>query len=923
MSETKPLREQPKAPPSTDFGSRLSRVVPSKLSAPRTNLRSVERAVVSSMLDTAGNARLVLFRAPSGFGKTTAMRQLYDLLERSGRAVAWLNLDHLDDDYRRLLVHVVAAFDQVLAPAESSDPGAERHGGIDPDQQAFELVDRIERSGNPFTVFIDDYEAIGNRAIDELIRLVLDRLPDQGQLVIGTRKMPELQVGRLRAQGELVEIDQLQLRFTLQETDALLRAQEGLMLTVNDVARLHGVTEGWPAAIWLARLALADRPRPSTFIDSFSGTDTAVAEYLTEEVLSQLPVDVQQFLLQTSVLGELTPELCDAVRQRHDSAQLLAQLEKSNGCVQLIDPERRLFRYHGLFASFLRAQLDRLGGSELPELNRRASEWFRKAGRPIPAIDHALTGGFTNAALRLLAEHSNSLLFDGRFHFLARSLERVPEGALDSTPALRITQVWALTFTHNSAEALRRLDALESADRLGQPALPVEMRQELDALRPYILAILDRHEEGCWLGEEALKLDWSRESFAYNLLATIVATWRVAASRYAEAIELLSDVQVQKTGGRTSFPVVYAMCIEGLVEMLQGRTREAIAQFRVAFGNAAATYGSRSMGKSIVAIFLAEALYEVDELQEAEQILALYLPIVREYGLPDQLILAHIIQARIAFDRGDVDHAFRRLSELELIGRQDRLPRTTAMAQLERARLALLRDDTAEAQIHLRRAEQPDTWKGLRGFIMPSNDVETLELARYRLAARGVGREEALAAIRVDIRTAQTQHRNRRALKLRILLACILQGAGYRRQAHRTMQEAVEAARPEGLLRAFVDEGNPVMDLIREIRVAQASNDGDTDAAAQFMDRILARGGISVDLEPEGKQGLDASITLTTREVKVLESVAMGKSNMAIAESMFVSETTVRAHLRKVNVKLGASNRTQAVALARRLGLIR
>lgn len=918
--------------------SGASRVVQGKLLVPRLDARSIHREAIDEIGAQARHARLVLFRAPSGFGKTTAMRQYFDMAQSQGRAVAWLTLDALDDDFRRLLVHLVAAFDRVLPADEPGSaalsPTADEAAAPDADRLAFDLVDRIEHAPAPFTVFVDDFEATRTHAVDELVRLILDRLPPHGQLAIASRRMPAVQVGRLRAQGELVEVEQPHLRFTRDETAQFLLGQAGLVLSDNDVARLYGATEGWPAALWLARTALSRRASPEAFIRTFSGSDTAVAEYLAEEVLSQMPADDQQFLLRTSVLCELTPELCDAVCQRSDSAEVLRRLEQSSSGAALIDSERRLYRYHGMFTSFLRAQLDHLAHAEVHELHRRASDWFRSVGRPVPAIEHALAGGDLDTALALLDEHVNSFLFDGRFRLLARWLGSLPESALHDRPHLRIAHIWALTFTPNAPQALRRLDALETQTAQGAQggsALSSQMRQELEALRPYILGVLDRHEEGMWLAEEALKLRWRPESFAFNLLATVAATWRVAAARYGEALELLGRVPAGESTARAPFATLYATCVEGRVDLLQGRVREAIAQFRVAFSEIAASYGSRSVGKSIAAVFLAEALYEVDELQEAEQILALYVPIVREFAMPDLLIVAHVIQARVAFDRGDVDHAFRRLTELEYIGRHEQLPRALATAQLERVRLALLRDDIAEAQAHLQRAQAPEAWTGLRGLIMPANDVETVEMARWRLAARGVDPVDALAALRTEMRAAQSRSRNRRAFKQKILLACVLQTNGHPRQALRTMQEALQWACPQGLVRAFVDEGRPVIDLVREVRLGHAAAAGGSEsdrALLAFIDRILRRSGVSIEAPAANSAAgppaaADLGVSLSERELRVLESVARGLPNAAIADAMFVAETTVRAHLRKINVKLGASNRTQAVAEARRLGLLR
>jgi len=893
-----------------------------KLIAPSPPARSIARRDIADFVARSDDARLVLFRAPAGFGKTTAMRQYLDDRDALGAATAWLTLDELDEDYRRFLLHLNAAVEQVLRSPQGASPGGQAFVPVaaDVDQLAVDLIDQIAYCEHPFTLFIDEFEAVRNRAIDELLRLILNRLPSQGQLAIASRRTPNLQLGRLRARGQLIEVDQWHLRFSRDETDVFLRTQRGLALSDDSVTKLHGDTEGWPAALWLASTALANRQHPESFIATFSGSNEAVAEYLAEDVLSQQAADVQSFLRETSILSELSKPLCDALCDREDSEVLLEWLEHSNVCIIRLDSEQRLYRYHGLLASFLRNQLHRLQPQDVPDLHLKAAKWYEWQGRPIPAIEHALGAQETGYALSLLASNADSLLFQGRFRTLSRWLDALPQGALQPWPRLQMAHIWALTFTGRGVEALHLLEALDD-DGISTP-----LAYEIAVLRPFILGTLDRVQESFWMAEEALLKNSARDSFSYSVLTTTLATWYVAHNRYADAIALLKDAAASEHDGNgKAFPTVYAICIEGIVDLVQRRVRQAIAHFRVALSEAAATYGSRSIGKSIAAIFLAESLYDIDELEEAEQLLALYLPIAREYAVPDQVMISHVIQARIAYDHGDIDHAFRCLSELEYFGRRGNLPRVLAAAQLERARFAMLREDLSEAQSHYQRACSSEGWSGLRGMILPANDVETVDLCRFRLAIRGIGKDHILQTLKEQIEVAQAGGRQRRALKLSILYAKALHADGQRRLALRKVQDALQIACAEGLVRSFLDEGAPVIELLREFRLAkQASAEGHRDdELIRFVERILRRAGQAIEEVSTQDAEINASTTLSSREQQILESVALGLSNVAIGKNLFVTETTVRAHLRKINVKLNAGNRTQAVSIARRLGLIR
>jgi LuxR family maltose regulon positive regulatory protein len=907
--------------PVADTRSRAdTRVLRAKLLAPSTRPGSVLRDEITELVTRSANAKLILFRAPAGFGKTTAMRQYMDHLGRHGVTTAWLTLDPLDDDFRRFLIHLIAAFNQIFTPspviATVNDVTGESPSV---DQLAFDLMDRLADCDHAGTLFIDDMETVGNRSIVEFIRLIINRLPAHGQVVLASRETPNLPLGRLRAEGQLVEVDQFRLRFSAAETTSYLRTQRRLTLTDSDLSKLHQDTEGWPAALSLAATALENRPSPAYFIATFSGSNAAVAEYLAEDVLAQQLPEVRSFLLRTSILGELSKSLCDAVCGRTDSEKVLELLERSNVFVTVLDSERRLLRYHSLFADFLRSQLDLFFPKSIPELHLTAAHWFEAEGRPIPAIEHALRAVDIRYALEMLSANASELLFQGRFRLLARWLSALPSETLRAAPLLRMAQVWALTFTRHAGDALRLLETLEN-DR--SSTLDEGILSQMEVLRPFILGILDRYEEAFWLAEETLLKESPRDNFSNSILHTTLASFRIASNRYSDAVALFNRPVPASPPGSPTFPTMYALCMEGLVELIQGRVHHAIAHFRVTLSEAGASFGSRSVGKSIAAIYLAEALYEIDELKEAEELLALYLPIAREYALPDQLIISHIVQARISNDRGDADHAFLRLSELEYLGRHSNLPRLLAAAQLERARIAMLSGSFADAQNHCERAENPDAWSSLRGMIMPANDVETKELARFRLRLHSGDNGRLAEELKVACAVAHGQSRIRRFIKLGILLAKALQASGQARPAMRKLREVLQLAAPEGLMRTFIDEGAPIIDLLSEYRSSRgAAERSQGDEADRFVDLILARAGRSLDVgSREAPSGDSAALTL--RELQILESVALGMSNKAIAKRLFVTETTVRSHLRKINVKLGVGNRTQAVNVARRAGVL-
>lgn len=897
--------------PSVEIEARFQRTKLIALALPEGSL---SRPRVEEAIRNSDNARLILFRAPAGFGKTTAMLQYLAYLRINRIATAWLNMDSMDDDFHRFLIHLIAAFDSVLSPAtvEEATSKTNESRPLKPEDLVHDLISRIADSGKKFTLFLDEFESVSNRAIDDLIRLILNRMPAGTQLAIASRNTPDFELEQLSALGHLVLIDQSHLRFSRDEAGEYLRLINGHSLNGRIISRIHDATEGWPAALWLAATAIGDHAPPDSFITRFTSSNLSVVEYLTEEFLYRQEDDVREFLLKSSILSALNASLCDAVCDRQDSLQMLKRLERSNICMTQIDRQRSVYRYHGLFAQFLRTQVQRRYSDLLSDLHLRAARWYQAEGQWTRAIDHALASGDSEYSLLLLESHNQQFLFQGRYSLLARWLDTLPAEALRKKPLLRITHIWALTFTGRSTQGLRMLKAFE-AEGVNSPNAQ-DVQNELRFMRPFILMILDRHAEGYAQASELALTMSAPASFSFNIMITALANWNIAANKYQDATELI-NLTLECASAKERYVNTYPTRLEGYIKLVQGRVVQAIADFRVALSGSSISSGSRS-----ISIYLAESLYEVDELQEAEHLLALYLPIAQDYSAPDRIIIGHLLQARISFSRGDADRSFWHLSELEYLGLRRGLPRIVAAAHLEWAHIALLRDDVSQAKVHFDRASEPAAWSGQGGLVMPANDVENLSLCKYRLAVHGVGRKSSLALLKKDIASSVRSKRMRRALKLKLLLSKLLQHSGQHSQSLSILHDCLVTAAPQRMVRTFLDEGAPILDLLREYRLSgKASSES---VATAFVDEILLKGNSILKPSSRDEKSIDTTVSLTERELQILKLISTGSSNAAIAEILFVAKTTVRTHLYRVYSKLGTSNRIQAIDIGRRLGLI-
>ena len=424
--------------------------------------------------------RLVLVAAPAGFGKTTVLTQWLTAPDPktagSTRRVAWLSLDQDDSDLPRFLTHVIAAF-QTTNP----DLGVEALALMDTDRIQTDavlvsLVNDLDTVAEPTVLALDDYHVIDSPVVHDAVAFLLDNLPGQVTVAIATRADPPLPLSRLRARDELVELRASDLRFTDEEAEQFLNEVMGLELERGHVTALEARTEGWAAGLQLAALSARGRAEVGdvdAFVDAFTGSHRFILDYLLEEVLRSQPDDVRAFLLDTSVLSELSAALCDAVTGRSDGQTMLKELERSNLFLVPLDDQRQWFRYHHLFADALRAQLNASDPERLMHLHQAAARWYTGQGRLTDAIAHALAAPDPEHAADLLELALAELRRRRENRALRDWLVSLPEDVVRRRPLLAACVGWTRLTLGDLDGVEVWLDAAEAGLAAAPPsALP-------------------------------------------------------------------------------------------------------------------------------------------------------------------------------------------------------------------------------------------------------------------------------------------------------------------------------------------------------------------------------------------------------------------------------------------------------------------
>lgn len=877
------------------------RIAKAKVLPPRKAVNILHRTALKQREDELDSVRMVIVEAPAGFGKTTAMMQLVEADRRMGNTVIWLTLDDNDNDVSRFLRVFSLAINS--AKPESTPPGRDGSGNA---ELANWIIDSIEDAEQPASIYFDNFEVLRNPVVIGLIIRGTNSLPPGSRSILGTRKQTELDLAKLRAKGELIEFTADNLRFSAKETQEYLREHRRLELSDSQIKRLHESTEGWAAALWLASMALKDKSDPDAFISQFSGSNAAVASYLAEDVLAGLPEDLRDFLMDISVLNEINEHLCIAVSGRQDSLNLLQELHRQNLFVQLVDEQQQQYSFHALFHDFLGNQLQKFGSERYRQLNKQAAKAYLKLNRPIPAIRHCIRSGEVDQAVALLNQNITSLLNDGRLRLLLRFLEELPKQVVQNQPELQLVRAWCIAFIKGPQESLTLL--LELENKINNE----ETHATMQVLKAMLLGMMDRADEAHELGLYIFSQLTNEFYFANTMLAQTLTQTSIIMGEHNAARRFAGSSRGSISGGAGTFGAVLAESAEGLLDLMKGHLQQSISRLRHAMDSFASSSKEDSRGITIAALHLAEALYEAGNVDEAAKLLQSYSPLIQDIGPADALISAHVTYARILWPKDPIK-ANELLLELEDRGHALRLPRVIASARLQRANFFINNGNYDGANEELQLAESDYEWPNLHSRWYVANDTLTPEICRLRWQLRRGKANQTIAPLREAIKQADRTQHARRALKLRLLLAEALHEDGQRNLSRRTLGKAIQTIDQEGFISTLVEEGPILMGLVQELPTQQS------DAVSHTLSESLRQ-----RTQPTEKTSTTMPFdALTPKEMQVLTLLAEGLSNIAMSERLFVSESTVRTHLRSINLKLDAGNRTEAVMIARRAGLIK
>ncbi|HWM15766.1 MAG TPA: LuxR C-terminal-related transcriptional regulator [Microbacterium sp.] len=871
-----------------------------KLHVPTRRPASVPRPRLIDRLSRP--ARLILVAAPAGFGKTSMLTEW--LASRDDSRVAWLSLDERDNDASLFWTYVLTAFDRVepgvgaaaLDLLTSTPPSIEAVVAT--------LVNDLDSHPIEIVLVLDDFHVIENAAIHAGVAFLVDSIPSHVHLVIASRADPPFPLARLRARGELVEIRAADLRFTQAEASAYLNGAMGLAIPDDDVIALGDRTEGWIAAIQLAALSMQGRDDPAAFIAGFAGDDRYVVDYLVEEVLHRQPGAVRGFLLETSILSRLTGDLCDAVTGTTGGDATLEALERANLFLIPLDDHREWYRYHHLFAEMLRARLLHERSDDVDELHVRASDWLRQHGHTSEAIAHAIDAAAFDRAADMITAAMPVMQQNRQEATLLRWLEMLPAETVRATPGL------SLGFAGTLLSA-GRTDGVDVLLRDAETALG-GVSEGVRAIRGGIalyraaraLTIGDLETASTQAGvavelaQEGSEID--RGSSAGLLGLVLWARGDLADARESWRASLES---LYRAGHRSD--MLGGSIAMADIQRAQGRLNDAHDTYRRAL-EVAADSEPPLRGAADMHVGMGDLLRERGDLEGAHHHLAAGEALGEYAGLPQNRHRRRIAAARLLLAEGDPASAISLLDEAERLYTPDFFPEVHPIPALRaRAQLAAGRSDDAMEWVRRSGVGVDDELSYLREF-------EHVTLVRVLLADPGGTAQLADAGQLLErlLNAAEQGARGGSVIELQVLSSLAMQRAGRTEDSLDALRRAVALAEPEGYVRVFADEGEPIARLL----AALAKRVGATGYLSGLHSAAVGAGRSS-----SATQGLIDP--LSNRELDVMRLLMSELTGPEISRRLFVSLNTLRTHTKNIYAKLGVTSRREAVRRAIELGL--
>lgn len=879
----------------------------------------VPRARLLDRLIEARQKACILFQGPAGSGKTSAALQWRTHMLSYGYDFAWVTITSGDD--------ADALLDQVFSSLDGVDPAIAREASFiynrdsnlhSAEAIAIHLVQGIARYPRSIVLMFDDYQSISDSRIHEFTQALLDFASPNLCIALASRSSPPLSLSRLRAKNEILEIGFRDLRFSFKETQDFLLSRRS-NLERRDIRILYDLTDGWVAGLQLVSLDLNTSSSPPT-AKSVQNADE-FAEYFNREVLAQLSDDDIDALSRLSVAKRFNRAMCSALFGAEQGQALFERLSRENFFLIPVDDasHESWYRFHPLFRGLLLNRFNGLGLQERRQVHATISLWFARRNLLREAVQHCLAAGDTDKAADLLEQHARDMFLNGQLRRLVSALNELPHAAIQQRPALRLWLAWSqlcyreLQKCHESIASLK--STLSPSD--------LDMKLHMTLLEGSLAIQNDSTTEGLNLIPRLEAMQPASDAILIGGRRNILTWLYTHLGRFDEAREAQKGGTPLLEDGSplldSAFGVLTGQSIIGFTYLHAGEIRRAERVLREVLDTSERALGIYCEPACHAAAFLGDVLYEINELDDARELLEPRMDVINQVSLPDTLLRATVMLARIHDMQGNRQEAVSYLDQLDEQAHGRGLDRLMAHSLAERVWMHLRSneiDDAKAAICMLDSLAQP--WKpddapvGAKIFLLQ-------QLSRVRYLSSIGSNLEARDIVSSLLSIPSLLGQRRIGAQLIIKLAVLEARLGNSAAARQHGVEALTLSQELGLVRSLLDHGEEFMNLAQDAVSSDAPTSLNRFFLSQLREHTKAKpgGAKQVNADAGKAQGQES---LSERELEIVKALASAMPNKRIALALGISPETVKWHLKNIYSKLDVQGRDGAIAKARNLG---
>jgi LuxR family transcriptional regulator, maltose regulon positive regulatory protein len=876
-------------------------ILRTKLYVPQSRADVVVRSRLLERLNAGLSSKLTLVSAPAGFGKTSLLGSWQ---AANALPLAWVSLDAQDNDPFHFWRYIVVALNEMQSGFAESTLTALSSSHSPPIRGVLSLLlNELTLLQQHLILVLDDYHVIETASIHQDLSFFLEHLPPNIHLFMLSRADPPLPLTRLRARGEMIEIRADDLRFTDDEAVTFLNQSFGLNLSREDITPLLERTEGWIASLRLAGLSLQGRKDTSEFIGSFAGSHRFIVDYLVEEVLERQPPDVREFLLKTSILERLNTSLCDAVTGREDGQRMLEHLEHANLFLISLDDDRHWYRYHHLFADFLRARLAQLYPSKVLTLHLQAATWLEQNSFVDAGVQQLLSAKAWDEAMRVIENYLQPKTSQGEASTIVRWLSAIPEVVLTSNPKLLLLYSVPLTVLGHLTEAERCLQVAEG--KMGDT-----LHGEYAAARAFLAGTRGDLTPALAWAEKALASLPEDSTIFRTIAASSQARAYMSTGQCHEALKAIAETRRLALQHSFYTFVSRSEYYEARMFVLMGKLREARDLLEQTLHTTPPSYVSIS---NMVRLVLGEILYHQNDLAAAEEQFRKALGQGAEWLNLEDRVPSTIVFVRLLWATGRTQEARKLLEETRAL--TEPIERSLVSRWLGAAQAWLeLKEGKLEAANH---------WAQTENFSSTDDIPFYVEFVYKVLAQLWIANgqhKDALLLLETLRHATETTERTLHLIEVLILESLAYYKQGDTARANASLLRALQLAEPIGLIQSFAESGKEISILLKQmLESQQRSNLPEAQkVSVHFLQTLLA----AVSQTSGTKPSTSKNEPLSERELEVLRLIAEGLSNKAIAKRLELAPSTVKWYVNELFGKLEVRSRTQAIARATALNLL-